>query len=170
MTPFSATISPIHSGSVILHARHIHGTWLYSGNFWSILGNEKLTSYDKVLEIETNAIQHKFILSNLLRTLKEQGKLIYAYGAPAKGNTILNWLGLDTSIITKAVEINPLKIGKYTPGTYIPVVQESMSDQPDYYLLLSHNFKDEILEKYENTNVKFIDPFDLTQHLKEVMN
>ena len=56
-------------------------------------------------------------------------------------------MGIDNTLIDKAVEINELKIGKYLPGSHIPIVKESIDDLPDYYLLLSHNFKDEIVSK-----------------------
>ena len=86
-------------------------------------------------------------LKSFLKDLKNNNKTIYAYGAPVKGNTLLNYMRIDNTIIDKVVEVNPLKIGKYTPGTNIPVTEESLEDLPDYYLLLSHNFKDEILKK-----------------------
>tara|TARA_R100000231_G_scaffold3727_1_gene6510 strand:- start:3229 stop:4452 length:1224 start_codon:yes stop_codon:yes gene_type:complete len=101
-------------------------------------------------------------LKSFLKDLKNNNKTIYAYGAPVKGNTLLNYMRIDNTIIDKVVEVNPLKIGKYTPGTNIPVTEESLEDLPDYYLLLSHNFKDEILKKNKNLldkGVKFIIPF-----------
>ena len=69
---------------------------------------------------------------------------------------------IDGTIVDKVVEVNPLKVGKYTPGTHIPVIEESEDDLPDYYLLLSHNFKEEIIRKNKNIldkGVKFIVPF-----------
>ena len=101
-------------------------------------------------------------LRSFLKDLKDNNKTIYAYGAPVKGNTLLNYMRIDNTIIDKVVEVNPLKIGKYTPGTNIPVTEESLEDLPDYYLLLSHNFKDEILKKNKDLldkGVKFIIPF-----------
>ena len=101
-------------------------------------------------------------LKSFLKDLKNNNKTIYAYGAPVKGNTLLNYMRIDNTIIDKVVEVNPLKIGKYTPGTNIPVTEESLEDLPDYYLLLSHNFKDEILKKNKDLldkGVKFIIPF-----------
>jgi hypothetical protein len=65
-------------------------------------------------------------------------------------------------LIDKAHEINELKIGKYTPHTHIPVEKESLEDLPDYYLILAHNFFDEIIEKNKHLKekgVKFIIPF-----------
>lgn len=113
-------------------------------------------SWAKIIESKKNDLR------DFLEKLKSQGKTIYAYGAPVKGSTLLNYMGIDSKIIDKVVEVNPLKIGKYTPGTHIPVVKESVDDLPDYYLLLSHNFKEEIIKKNKqilDKGVKFIIPF-----------
>ena len=94
--------------------------------------------------------------------LKTKGNRIYAYGAPAKGNTLLNYCGITNDLINKAVEINKLKLGFYLPQSHIPIVLEDKSDLPDYYLLLSHNFADEIIKKNHDIieqGVKFIIPF-----------
>jgi hypothetical protein len=94
--------------------------------------------------------------------VKDGKKTIYAYGSPAKGNTLINFEGLDNTIITKAVEINELKVDKILPVSRIPIEKEDKQDYPDYYLLLSHNFKDEIMEKNKDLlakGVKFIMPF-----------
>ena len=101
-------------------------------------------------------------LKDLLTNLKKENKTIYGYGAPVKGNTLLNYMGIDNTIIDKIVEANELKIGKFTPGSHIPIVEETSDDLPDYYLLLCHNFKDEILAKNKHImekGVKFIIPF-----------
>lgn len=101
-------------------------------------------------------------LRNTLMNLKIRKKRVFAYGAPVKGNTLLNFLDIDNTLVEKAVEINPLKIGKYMPGSNIPVYKEDKSDLPDYYLLLSHNFAKQILEKNRDIidqGVKFIIPF-----------
>ena len=101
----------------------------------------------------------KDILYAFLNNLKRQGNTVYAYGAPAKGNTLLNYEGIDSTIIEKAVEINDLKIGSMLPVSNIPIEKESPDDLPDYYLLLSHNFQEEILKKNKGNGVKFIIPF-----------
>ena len=101
-------------------------------------------------------------LKDLLEQLKSSGKTIYAYGAPAKGNTLLNYFGISVSLVDKAVEINELKIGNYLPQSHIPIERETEEDTPDYYLLLSHNFADEIIEKNKeliDNGTKFIIPF-----------
>ena len=85
-------------------------------------------------------------LIGLIRRIKNKGKQIVGVSAPAKGNTLLNYCKIDTELLDYIVEINPLKIGKFTPGTHIPVVHEDriIEDQPEYALLLAWNFKEPI--------------------------
>ena len=101
-------------------------------------------------------------LRALLEGIKTSNKTIYAYGAPAKGNTLLNYFGIDNTLVDKAVEINQMKIGNYLPQSHIPITEERSDDMPDYYLLLSHNFAEEIIKKNESIiaqGTKFIIPF-----------
>jgi hypothetical protein len=85
----------------------------------------------------------------LLLDLKEQGKSVYALGAPLKGSTLLNYCGIGPELVELATEVNQFKIGKLTPGTHIPIVEESsLVNQPDYYLLLSWNFLEFFRQKY----------------------
>lgn len=88
----------------------------------------------------------------LLRDLKKQGKRMVGYGAPAKGNTLLNYYGIGTDILNYVTEDLPSKIGLYTPGMHIPVMptSEMRKNPPDYALLLAWNYKDVILKKEQN--------------------
>ena len=88
-------------------------------------------------------------LNKLLRKLKKDGKSIHVYGASTKGNTILQWCGIDNRIIDVAAERNPDKYGAMTLGTDIPIVSEAQSRElrPDYYLVLPWHFKDEFLQR-----------------------
>jgi len=85
------------------------------------------------------------ILSFLI-DLKNQGKQIVGYGAPGKGNTLLNYCGIRSDILDYTVDRNPYKQGKYTPGTHIPIVAPGRISEtrPDYILILPRNLKDEI--------------------------
>jgi len=98
----------------------------------------------------------------LLSDLKHKGKTVYALGAPLKGSTLLNYCGIGPDLVELATEVNEFKIGKFTPGTHIPIVDErSLDRQPDYYLLLSWNFLDFFKQKYSsylNSGGKFIIP------------
>jgi hypothetical protein len=86
-------------------------------------------------------------LLSLLIGLKEQGKRIAGYGAPGKGNTLLNYCGIGTDFLDFTVDRNPYKQGKFLPGTHVPIHAPERIDQekPDYVFILPWNFKDEIV-------------------------
>src|SRR5205814_6869919 len=88
-------------------------------------------------------------LNALLKNLKKDGKTIHIYGASTKGNTILQWCGIDKRIVDFAAERNPDKYGAYTLGTEIPIISEAESRamKPDYYLVLPWHFRDEFIER-----------------------
>jgi hypothetical protein len=85
----------------------------------------------------------------LLEGLHADGHRVAGYGAPAKGNTLLNYCGIDTRLLPFTVDKNPLKVGLFTPGTHIPVRDVSAlhadDTRPDYVLILAWNFADEIM-------------------------
>jgi len=133
---------------------------------------KKLLDYEKSIGIDDFETYRKFgqevygvrdKLVDYIKNIKKQNKKIAAYGAPAKGNTLLNFCNIGKDYIEYIVEDNPLKQGLYAPGTHIPVVSSKMLDEnlPDYILILAWNFADEILEKtkkYREKGVKFIVP------------
>ncbi len=91
------------------------------------------------------------------------GKTIYVYGASTRGNTLLQFYGIDNKLITAAAERNPYKWGKITVGTNIPIVseREAREAKPDYFLVLPWYFKDEFIKrekKYLRDGGKFILP------------
>ena len=92
---------------------------------------------------------HRDKLLSLLKKLKGEGKKIHIYGASTKGNTILQWCGIDHRIIECAAERNPDKFGARTIGTDIPIISEDESRKmkPDYYLVLPWHFADEFLKR-----------------------
>ena len=96
---------------------------------------------------------HREELNALLKRLKKEGKKIHIYGASTKGNTILQWCGIDHRIIDVAAERNPDKYGARTLGTDIPIVSEadSRAMHPDFYLVLPWHFKDEFLQREKDT-------------------
>ena len=107
--------------------------------------------------------KHREELSGLLKNLKRDGKKIHIYGASTKGNTILQWCGIDNAIIDCAADRNPEKDGARTIGTDIPIVSEEKSRamKPDYYLVLPWHFRKEFLEREKallNDGVGFIFP------------
>ncbi len=107
--------------------------------------------------------QNKESLNKLLRKLKSKGKTIIGYGAPAKGNTLLNYFCLEPEILDYIVDDSPYKQGLFTPGMHIPVVSSEciIRDKPDYILILAWNFAESIMKKlsdYKKNGGKFIIP------------
>lgn len=92
---------------------------------------------------------HREKLLHLLKQLKGEGKRIHIYGASTKGNTILQWCGIDNRLVEYAAERNPDKFGARTLGTDIPIIseQESRDMKPDYYLVLPWHFEQEFLKR-----------------------
>lgn len=102
-------------------------------------------------------------LTALLTKLKSEGKKIIGYGAPAKGNTLLNYFNLGNGFIDYITDTTPAKQGMFTPGTYIKIVNPDIleTESPDFILLLSWNYAKAILEKEKklrDRGVKFIIP------------
>jgi len=111
-------------------------------------GLNKLSTYhDFAATVKQNTDE----LRKLLIELKQQGKRVFALGAPVKGSTLLNYSNIGADLVTCATEVNQFKIGRLTPGTHIPVVDErTLQQQPDYYLVLSWNFLDYLVDKYKD--------------------
>ncbi len=144
---------PVHGGSLRVYATHKsemspdHARAVREmGDSERRKGYHTAEPYDQLAK----AVQdNRESLLALLRTLKSEGKTIAAYGAPAKGNTLLNYCGIDTELVDYIVDKNPLKVGLYTPGTHIPVrpVSTLASEKPDYLLILPWNIADEIMQQ-----------------------
>jgi hypothetical protein len=88
-------------------------------------------------------------LLDFLIKAKREGKSIVGYGAPGKGNTLLNYCGVRTDFIDYTVDKNVYKQGKFLPGTHIPIYEPNRikETKPDYLFILPWNFKDEIMEQ-----------------------
>jgi len=115
---------------------------------------------------------HKEELTSLLKKLKSERKRIHIYGASTKGNTILQWCGIDNRIIDVAAERNPEKYGAHTLGTDIPIVSEAESRamKPDYYLVLPWHFKEEFIEREQETlksGISFIFPLPTIEIIRK---
>lgn len=130
------------------------------------LGMETLDAYRTLAErIEKRRSE----LLALLTDLKQQGKRIAGYGAPAKSSTIINYLGLDQGTLEYLTEELPSKVGKFSPGAHIPLrhISEARQNPPDYFVLFAWNYADSILEKEKalrEQGVKFIIP--VGEHIK----
>jgi hypothetical protein len=125
--------------------------------------NMKLDNVESYHELARRIAESKIKLVSFLREFKNKGKRIAAYGAPAKGNTLLNYCKIGPDILEFALEDLPSKQRLYTPGMKIPVVSRSCAESnlPDYYLLLAWNYLNPILAKEEafrSRGGKFIIP------------
>lgn len=155
-----------HGGSLRVFIKRSEDKHKIKGSVNKILDYEKkigVENIDLYKKFADNVYSVKEKLVSYIKDIKKHGKTIVAYGAPAKGNTLLNFCDIGTEYIDYVVEDNQLKIGLYTPGTHIPVLGSKTLDDktPDYILILAWNFAKEILEKtkkYSEQGVKFIIP------------
>ncbi|MBC7751095.1 MAG: SAM-dependent methyltransferase, partial [Candidatus Saccharibacteria bacterium] len=94
-----------------------------------------------------NRVKHDLI--DFLIKAKREGKKVMAYGAAAKGNTLLNYAGIRPDLLLSVVDRNPAKQNKYLPGSRIPIVEESIirQEKPDYVLILPWNLRQEVTEQ-----------------------
>ena len=109
------------------------------------------------------ASENRTAVRLLLEQLHGEGRTVAGYGAPAKGNTLLNYCGIDTALLPYTVDRNALKDGAMTPGMHIPVlsVDTLLARLPDYVLILAWNFADEIVRQqrqYQERGGRFILP------------
>jgi SAM-dependent methyltransferase len=123
----------------------------------------RLGSLETYLDFASQVKLVKEKLVSMLKRFKSEGKNIVGYGAPAKGNTLLNFCGIGNDILDYIVDESPLKQGLYTPGVHVPVLptRQIRIDSPDYALLLAWNYAAEILERereYRQAGGKFIVP------------
>ncbi|RJQ29357.1 methyltransferase domain-containing protein [Candidatus Parcubacteria bacterium] len=131
-----------------------------------LLKKEKEIQLDKkeaFLNFGEKVEKNKKILRDKLYNLKKEGKSIVAYGAPAKGNTLLNYFELTPEVIDYATDTTPMKQGKFTPGVRIPVFspEKAKKEVPDYFLLLAWNYADAIMkneDEFRKNGGKFIIP------------
>ena len=109
----------------------------------NIFENEKDLSIDYLLDFANDIELHREKLNDLLKRIRQKGKTVVGMSAPAKGNTLINYCGIKLDYIT---EINSEKIGKFTPGAHIPVINENGYKGVDYALVLAWNWKDQIIK------------------------
>ncbi len=142
-----------HGGSLRLYVRHAANEKLaIAPNVARVMAKEEqagLTRIDGYLGFEPKVQKVKRDLLKFLIAAKEEGKTVAGYGAPAKGNTLLNYCGVRTDLLAFTVDRSPYKHGKYLPGTHIPIYppDKIMEARPDYLLILPWNLKTEIMEQ-----------------------
>ena len=124
------------------------------------MGLDRVESYHGLARRVEGRIKE---LTDLLAKLKSEGKSIAGYGAPAKGNTLLNYAKIGPETLDYLTEELPTKVGKFSPGMHIPVVHVDVArkNPPDYLLVLAWNYLDKILEREDalrKHGTKFIVP------------
>jgi len=137
---FKIEENEVNGGSYRIFARH------YRNGGISLA--EKIT-VDDVFAFAQRVEKNKNLCVEFIRQEVAKGKRVYVYGASTKGNVILQYYGLDRTLITAAAERSPEKYGKYTVGTWIPIVseEEARRAQPDYFLVLPWGFFKEFYER-----------------------
>ena len=144
---------PTHGGSLRIYAKHKDDTsksisdnvkhLLKKEDDAGIFGSAIYTEFSERVKLTKRKL-----LAFLIQA-KDEGKVIVGYGAPAKGNTLLNYCGIRTDFLDYTVDRSPHKQNKYLPGTHIPIKNPDKikEDKPDYVLILPWNIKDEIVEQ-----------------------
>jgi 2-polyprenyl-3-methyl-5-hydroxy-6-metoxy-1,4-benzoquinol methylase len=149
---FDAFLSPIHGGSVIGFVGH-KNTKPISNNLKTMIKQEKNLKSNEIstyLQFAQSISGIKNKTTEWVSKLMNNEKKIMGLGAPVKGNTLLNYFGFDSKILSGLLERNTSRRGLYAPGSHIPIIIEDELDYfPDAYLVLAWNFKTEILERHK---------------------
>ncbi len=153
LTVFDVEELPTHGGSLRVYARHAEDASKPVGpRVTELLEREKRLGVLTLGYYRTYAERVKETKRKLLEFLieaKRSGKRVVGYGAPGKGNTLLNYCGIRTDFVDFTVDRNPYKQGRFLPGTHIPIYSPEKLDEarPDYVLILPWNLKDEIVKQ-----------------------
>ena len=149
---FEATLVPIHGGTIEAHVAR-KGRRPIGGSVRAMQADEIRKGFGDTATYRNLAkavlgLQEKLV--GLLEAYRAAGKSVWAYGAPAKGATLLNSFGIGPTLVQKAVERNPMKVGLAIPGVRIPIAEERAEEVPNAYLVLAWNFIDEFLKNPAN--------------------
>jgi hypothetical protein len=153
LTLFDVEELSTHGGSLRIYARHTEDkTQTVSDRVHQLRAREEAAGFATLERYHSFAEQVNETKRKLLRFLieaKSAGKQIAGYGAPGKGNTLLNFCGIRTDFLDYTVDRSPHKQGKFLPGTHIPIYPPDhiRETRPDYLLILPWNLKDEIMKQ-----------------------
>jgi hypothetical protein len=141
-----------HGGSLRVFAQQVGGPHATTAAVGELLEREEaagLRSPERYARFADDVKESKRALLDLLIQLRREGKQVVGYGAPGKGNTLLNYCGIRTDLLDYTVDRNPYKHGLFTPGTHIPIHEpERIAEtRPDYLVVLPWNLVDEIREQ-----------------------
>jgi len=172
ITLFDVEELPTHGGSLRIFGRHAEDSAKPVSDRYRALMQREIDAgvnrLDYYRMFGQQVVETKFKLLEFLISAKRNGKIIAGYGAPGKGNTLLNYCGIRNDFINFTVDRNPYKQGKFLPGTHIPIFAPEKIDEakPDYVLILPWNFKDEIIEQMSHIRSwggKFVTPIPETK-------
>jgi hypothetical protein len=143
---------PTHGGSIRLWARPAEVAGEPSQRMTDVLAGEKAAGLQELSGYTEFAGRVARVRRDLLRFLvdaADRGETVVGYGAPGKGNTLLNHCGIRPDLLSYTVDRNPYKHGRFTPGTRIPILppEQIAVDRPDYVLVLPWNLRDELTEQ-----------------------
>jgi SAM-dependent methyltransferase len=156
----NVSLNSINGGSIRVWATHATNLGYRRDEFTQNIRTLRQKEFDMQLDsdkpyrhFQERVNVHGEQLSSLLKKLRAEGKRVHVYGASTKGNTILQWCGVDNRLVDVAAERNPDKYGARTLGTDIPIVseEESRKAKPDYYLVLPWHFREEFLQREKAT-------------------
>lgn len=145
---------PVHGGSLRVYGTPKNGCRTHSEDATRLCTQEAqggLTCLETFEEFAHKVERNRAAVRGLLLELNQEKKSVVGYGAPAKGTTLTNYCGIDTTLLPYCVDKNPLKVGHFTPGMHIPVLPVSalLEQQPDFVLILAWNFAEEIIEQQD---------------------
>ncbi|MFN0178767.1 MAG: class I SAM-dependent methyltransferase [Gemmatimonadales bacterium] len=157
---------PIHGGTIRMYAAPARVVADHAESVRVMADAERaagLTTLPRFTRFAADVEKNRREVVTTLTDLKAAGKTVAGYGAPAKGNTLLNYCRIGPDLLPYTVDKSPLKVGKLTPGTHIPVlpVDTLLARQPDYVLILAWNFAAEIMAQqaeYHRRGGRFIVP------------
>lgn len=157
---------PIHGGSLRVHVVPAGSRERPAPTVAALLAEERAWGVDRLEAYQPFAervTRLRADLVALLRDLKAQGRTLAAYGASAKGSTLLNYMGIDGALLDFVVDRSTVKQGRYTPGTHLPILppEHLLAARPDDVLLLTWNFAEEIFRQqaaYLEAGGRFIVP------------
>jgi SAM-dependent methyltransferase len=147
---------PSHGGSLRVYGAHAEAGREPSAVVADLLEREEaegLLDPERYRRFAHDVVESKQALLELLIELKREGKQVVGYGAPGKGNTLLNYCGIRTDFLDYTVDRNPYKHGRFTPGTHIPILppEQIAETRPDAILILPWNLAREIAEQLDYT-------------------
>jgi SAM-dependent methyltransferase len=153
LTLFDVEELPTHGGSLRIYARHTEESGrpltprLLELRARELAAGVNTVAYYASFEEQVRETKRKLL--ELLTRVRREGKRVVGYGAPGKGNTLLNYCGIRTDFVDFTVDRSPYKQGKFLPGTHIPIREpDALRDaRPDYVLILPWNLKDEIMSQ-----------------------